>query len=133
MAETAKFITNNVFYIMKILELMKQPKGTTIEEIRRELYINRRSVFRLLKVIEQKLCKPFTVHRSSFGGTASYHLSPAFIEKLSGICLPELSLTFNQAVFVYLVVMDDQFTCENNGPDEIDQLRKLLEPLYDQQ
>jgi hypothetical protein len=111
---------------------MKQPNGTSIEELCKELPINRRSVFRLLKTIEQKLHIPFSMHRDSFGGTASYHLSPAFIEKLSGISFPELSLTFNQAAFVYLLLNNDSFPGGGNMPDEIGQLRERLGALYKQ-
>jgi hypothetical protein len=131
MPETTKFIANNVFHIIKILELMKQPNGTSIEELCKKLPTNRRSAFRLLKTIEKKLHIPFKIRRGSFGGAASYHLSPAFAEKLSCINLPELSLTFNQAVFVYLLLNNDSSPC-GNVPDEIGNLMKRLEILYKQ-
>jgi hypothetical protein len=108
---------------------MQQPNGTSIDELCKELQINRRSVFRLLKTIEQKFHIPFIVHRTSFGGTASYHLSQAFIEKLSNISLPELRLTFNQAVFVYLVLNDIPIPSIGTVFNEIDQLRKRLEDV----
>jgi hypothetical protein len=111
---------------------MKQPNGTTIEELCKELQINRRTVFRLLKAIEQKFSIPFIVHRASFGGAASYRLSPAFIEKLSGICLPELSLTFTQAVFIYLALNDVPISKNGILSSEIDQLWKRLETFYNQ-
>jgi hypothetical protein len=132
MAEKTKFISGNLFHIIKILELMKQPDGTSIEELRKELRINRRSVFRLLKIIEQKLSIPFTTHRASFGGTASYILSPSFIEKLSGIKPPESCLTFNQALFVYLILKDESLPHKGSVSNEIDQLRNCLEALYNQ-
>jgi hypothetical protein len=88
---------------------MKQPSGTTIEELLGELHITRRSVFRLLKTIEQKLRKPFVVHRAQFGGFASYHLLPEFIEKLSSIRIPETNLTFDQALFFHLIFGENPF------------------------
>ena len=130
MAETTVFISNSLFHIAKIFELMKQPNGTTVKELCKELNINKRSIFRLLKIIEQKLCIPFTMNRSTFGGTASYHLSPAFVEKLSGINLPELRLTFNQSLFIYLVLKDIPISKNILISGEIDQLQKFLETLY---
>jgi hypothetical protein len=129
MSKITKFISNNVFHILKIFELMKQPNGTSTEELSKELQINRRSVFRLLKIIEQKFSMPFIVSRASFGGAASYHLSPAFIEKLSGICLPELRLTFYQAIFVHLVLNDVPVPSNSTILSEIDQLRKHLQTI----
>ena len=132
MSDTTKFITHNLCHIIGILELMKQPKGTSIEEICKELNINRRSVFRLLKTIEQKFNKPFIIHRASFGGKVSYHLSLSFIDKLSCISLPKLRLTFSQAVFVYLILNDDSFQSNRIKTNEIEKLRKCLETFYDQ-
>ena len=132
MSEAIKFIANSVFHIIKILELMRQPNGTSIEEICEELHINRRSVFRLLKIIELKFNKPFIIHRASFGGIASYQLSPSFIEKISGISLPKLDLTFTQAAFLYLILNDNPFSNNNSVPHEIYKLLKCLDPIHDQ-
>jgi hypothetical protein len=111
---------------------MRQPNGTSIEELCKELHINRRSVFRLLKTIEQKFHEPFSIQRTTFGGAASYRLLPAFIEKLSGISLPELSLTFTQAAFIYLVLNDVPISKSGILSSEIDQLWKSLETFYNQ-
>ena len=132
MTESTKFITNSVYHILKVFELMKQPNGTSIEELCKELNINRRSVFRLLKDIEQKFHEPYTMHRSSFGGAASYHLSSNLIENLSEITLPELHLTFSQAAFVYLVLKDNAFSRDSCISREIDQLWRYFEAFYTQ-
>jgi len=130
MPKTTSILTNNAHSILKMLELMKQPNGTTIEEICNELQITRRSVFRFLKTIEQKFCIPITIHRISYSGSASYHLSPAFIESLSEISLPELRFTFTQATFFYLAIKDDSFPTHSSVSQEINQLRKWLKINY---
>jgi hypothetical protein len=109
---------------------MKQPDGTSIEEICRELHINRRSVFRLLKTIERTFHIPVTVHRESFGGTASYHLPTELIDLFSNISFPAEPLTFTQALCIYLIFNDDTFPKGGAVSNEIVQLQKRLETLY---
>jgi len=130
MSEKTKLITNSVFHIIKILELMKESKGTNIKELCKELKITRRSIFRLLNTIEKNLCIPFTIERNTFGGIATYHLSPEYSEKLSAIKLPELKLSFNQAVFIYLVLKDMSFPRNDSISKEIKQLQKYIEISY---
>ena len=131
MCKTTAFISNNLFHIIRILELMKQPKGTNIKDICKVLHINKRSVFRLLKTIEAKFNKPFIMARASFGGAASYHLSPSFIEKFSAITFQEFSLSFTQAIFIYLV-LEDILIRKDILPSGIGQLQKYLDVFFNQ-
>ena len=126
MSKDTRFITKTLFHVLRILDLMKQPDGTTIEEICKELQVTRRSAFRLLKTIETKLNKPFIIRRTTFGGTASYHLSQDFIDRLSNITLPELRLSFTQAAFLHLVLEEDNFPNGGSVSKDIDELRKYL-------
>jgi len=126
MSRNIKFITNNVLKINKVLELMKQPMGTNIREISAELSITRRSVFRLLNTIEKKLNIPYVINRNTFGGTASYHLSQAFIKKMSNISLPKLRITFSQAIFIYLLLKNTVLQ-DDSISSEIDQILKCFE------
>jgi len=111
---------------------MKQPNGTGIEEICKELQITRRSAFRLLKTIETKFDKPFIMRRTTFGGSVSYHLSQDFIEKMSNITLPELHLSFTQAVFLHLVFDEKTSLNGENVLKEIEELHKYFEIPYNQ-
>jgi len=126
MSKDTRFITKTLFHVLRILDLMKQPDGTTIEEICKELQVTRRSAFRLLKTIEAKFDKPFIIRRTTFGGTASYHLSQGFIEKLSSVTLPKLRLSFTQAVFLHLVLTEGHFSNGGNASKDIDELRKYF-------
>jgi len=130
MSDNIKLISNKVLHIIRILELMKQSKGTTIEELCKELLLTRRSVFRLLKIIEQNLGIPFTVNRTSFSSTVTYHLTSTFIECLSEISLPEFRFTFTQALFFYLILKDDSFPSNSTVSHEINKLRQSLKIFY---
>ena len=103
---------------------MKQPDGTGIEEICKELQVTRRFAFRLLKTIETKLNKPFIIRRTTFSGTASYHLSQDFAVKMSNITLPELRLSFSQSVFLHMILKENVSSVTEGVSDEIDKLRK---------
>jgi len=108
---------------------MKQPNGATIEELCNELHLNRRSIFRLIKIIEKELHKPFVTSRNSFGGVASYHLSQEYIEKISDIVLPELRLSFAQAAFIHLLLKGNSFMNDGVTSNEIEKLQKCFESL----
>ena len=42
----------NLIKLLKALELLSKPEGTTIEEMGTQLEVDRRSVYRLINVIE---------------------------------------------------------------------------------
>jgi hypothetical protein len=109
---------------------MADPKGTTIEDLRRHLGITRRSVFRTLNTIEKVLNISIVVKRKVFGGTASYYLPPSFINKLSTINFPPLSLNFNQALVAYLILKDSTFVQDDALSGEYNKLRDTLLTLY---
>ena len=103
MPNKTSVFTKNFRQAVKALNYMTQPKGTSIDEISRELRITRRSVFRLLNVIEQELHIPIIVRREGFGAKASYKIDPAFIKSISKIMIPE-PLTINQMLILHVVI-----------------------------
>jgi hypothetical protein len=133
MPDYTKFFTGGLLQVIKAVHYMAQPDGTNIEELCRKLRLTRRSIFRLLKTIEHTLNIPFIVHREAFGGTASYRLPASFIEKLSNISLPPVALTFNQAVFVYLILKDEAFPKGDGLSEDLGDFQEKLKLLYDRQ
>ena len=110
MSKRPCFFNKSFYQSIVTIEKMASPKGTTIAELTKCFSITRRSVFRLLRTIERDLKIPISVKRDKFGGTASYHLPQAFIEKLSDIKLPSLSLNIHQAIKTYLIISDHSFS-----------------------
>jgi hypothetical protein len=131
MPADTKYFSRNLFQTITVLLDMARPKGTSIQELCRELRLNRRSIFRILKTIEQDLKIPVIVRRETFGGTAVYRLSPAFIEKLSNVTLPALPLSFSQALVVYLLLKGDSFPKTNKADDGLEGLLKSLKSVFD--
>jgi hypothetical protein len=109
MSGDSKYLSNSFFQTINVLKAMAKPRGTTVEELCRELRLNRRSIFRLLKTIEHDLKIPVVIHRELFGGIATYRLNSGFVEKLSHASLPALPLSFEQSLAVYLLLAEKPF------------------------
>jgi predicted DNA-binding transcriptional regulator YafY len=100
-----RLVTKQFAQILEAVNLMTPPKETTIAELSAELHITRRSVFRLLETMEQDLRLPIEISRATFGGHAAYRLSESYVKKLSRLEF-QFSVTFNQAMLLYLVFSD---------------------------
>jgi hypothetical protein len=103
MSEHTGFFTKNFSHTITAVKYMVSAKGTTIKELSDSLSLNRRSVFRLLRNIEADLHMPVIVKREAFGGMARYYLPESFIESISRIHLPQMDLSIDEAVIVYLL------------------------------
>jgi hypothetical protein len=101
--------TKSLVQIITVIELMASPEGTTIKELAKFLSLTHRSVFRLIRAIEHDLNIPVIVDRKLYGGVATYHLPPEFVEKFSSKTAPSLILSFRQAVLLYLLLEDAVF------------------------
>jgi hypothetical protein len=133
MAKRTGFFTRALGQTLTVIERMASPEGTAIGELTCRLQLNRRSVFRILETIEHRLLIPLTVRRETFGGAASYHLPASFIQNLSDITLPPMSLTFRQALLIYLLIQDNAFPKENDCFEDVtvfcNTLKSLFEPF----
>jgi hypothetical protein len=106
MAEHTGFFTKALTQTITAIELMSSPEGTTITELIKNLSLTRRSVFRLIKTIEQDLNIPVTVSRDTFGGFATYRIPSSFVETLSHITIPPSITSFRQNILFYLVLTE---------------------------
>jgi hypothetical protein len=116
---------------MEIISRMASPEGTGIEDLSRSLHITRRSVFRLIRIIERDFHIPVIVNRESFGGPASYRLPVFFVDKLSHITITRLPLTFNQALLLLLCFENDTGFQEHSIVDDSNTIRKRIRMFFD--
>jgi hypothetical protein len=128
MTEQTCFFTKNFFQTVNAVKHMASPEGTSIKELIKGLSLNRRSVFRLLRSIEIDLNIPVIVKRKEFGGFARYHLSESFTGCLSHISLPEMKLSLDEAVTVYLLVISGALHIEEKYGN-FRSVRKTFESL----
>jgi transcriptional antiterminator len=103
------FFTKTLAQTLIAIECMASPKGTTIKELSKCLSLTRRSVFRLIRTIEDDLHIPVIAERKSFGGVATYRLPAELAEKFSHTATPPLILSLRQAILFYLILNDEVF------------------------
>jgi len=83
---------------------MASPKGTTIAELSKCLSVTRRSIFRLIRTMEQDYKVPVIMKRETFGGSAKYNLPQSFIDNLSKIENLPISLSFDEAILMFILI-----------------------------
>jgi predicted DNA-binding transcriptional regulator YafY len=115
MTNNNEIFSNNFLHIIQILHCMTQPNGTSINELCQKLKITRRSIFRMINMIENKFHIPIEVKRETFGGTATYKVDSSFIEKLSSLTIPKTSLTFEQSLIIYLLLDNSESVLQSNS------------------
>jgi len=79
----------NSVKLLKAVDLLASPKGTTIKELERELGISRRSVFRLFDALDE-LDFPLTDEQPAPRGEKTYRLEERYVRKLPNVSVPDL-------------------------------------------
>lgn len=92
----------NIIQILKAVDLLSQSGGTTINHMSRALEVDRRSVYRLLDII-QDLGFPVYDDIQDFGREKSWKLDADYILKLPNITLPDIRLNLSEVIALYLL------------------------------
>jgi len=116
----------NLPKLIKIVELMTQEQGTSIDELEHNLNVKRRSIFRLLKTLEDDYNFPINVKRKDFGGVVKYSLPSKYLSKLTKMAVPRLSLNFNEVILLQFLLTHDTVFKDTKIFDDIQSLKKKL-------
>ena len=100
----------NLIKLLKALNLFSKPEGTTIEEMRKELEIDRRSVYRVIGVVED-LGFPVYDEKIDFEREKRWKLEEFYLKKLPNIKIPDVNLTLPEIISLYLL----GFSKKSNG------------------
>jgi predicted DNA-binding transcriptional regulator YafY len=92
----------NITQILKAVDLLSQPEGTSINHLSRVLEIDRRSVYRLLDTI-QDLGFPVYDDAGEHGREKTWKLDSDYILKLPNITLPDIRLNLSEIIALYLL------------------------------
>lgn len=92
----------NLIKLLRALELFSKPEGTTIEEISEHLDIDRRSVYRVINVIED-LGFPIYDEEIPFEKRKRYRLEETYLKKLPNMKLPDIKLSISEIMSLYLL------------------------------
>ncbi len=88
--------------LIKAVDMMAKPDGTTINELSAELGINRRAVYRLIETLES-MHFPIYNDNTASGRDKPWRLQPEYIKKMPNISVPELKLSFAEMLALYLL------------------------------
>jgi len=88
--------------LLKAVDLLARPSGTTINEMCNELDITRRSVYRLIETLES-MHFPVYDDQSSEDRTKRWHLESDYVKRMPNMSLPELKLSFAETLALYLL------------------------------
>jgi len=92
----------NLIKLLKALEILSKPQGTTIEQMGTELEVDRRSVYRLIEVIED-LGFPIYDEKIPFEKEKRWKLEESYLKKLPNMKVPDINLTLLEIISLYLL------------------------------
>ena len=88
--------------LLKAIDLLASPNGTTINEMCDELDITRRSVYRLIETLES-MHFPVYDDQTSEDRNKRWRLEPDYVKRMPNMSLPELKLSFAETLSLYLL------------------------------
>ena len=92
----------NLIKLLKALELLSKSEGTTIEEMSAQLGIDRRSVYRLINVVEE-LGFPLYDDKIPLEKEKRWKLEESYLKKLPNMKIPDVHLTLLEIISLYLL------------------------------
>jgi predicted DNA-binding transcriptional regulator YafY len=92
----------NLFKLLKTLDLLSRPQGTTIEEMAEVLEIDRRSVYRIIKLVEE-LGFPVYDEAIPLERQKRWKLEESYLKKLPNMKIPDIQLTLPEIISLYLL------------------------------
>jgi len=88
--------------LLKAIDLLARPDGTTINEMCDELDITRRSVYRLIETLEN-MQFPVYDDKNPADRNKRWRLEPEYVKRMPNMSLPELKLSFAETLSLYLL------------------------------
>jgi predicted DNA-binding transcriptional regulator YafY len=92
----------NLIKLLKAVDLLSKPMGTTIEEMAENLELDRRSVYRMINVIEE-LGFPIYDEKIPFEKEKRWKLEESYLKKLPNITIPDINLTQSEIISLYFL------------------------------
>ena len=95
---------SKIVKLIKAIDLLGRPQGTTIDALKAELGVDRRSVYRLLDTMQQ-LGFPIYDEKGE-GRRKCWKFEQSYLQKLPNLQLPDLKLTVSEVIGLYLAKSD---------------------------
>ena len=92
----------NLIKMLRAIDLLAKPEGTTIEELGEHLEVDRRSVYRMIHVIEE-MGFPLLDEEVPLEKRKRWKLEETYLKKLPNITVPDIKLGFSEIIALYLL------------------------------
>ncbi|MCR4287455.1 MAG: WYL domain-containing protein [Deltaproteobacteria bacterium] len=92
----------NLIKLIKTIDLLGRHNGATIQELEEGLGIDRRSVYRAIKVVEE-LDIPVYDDKDPLEKSKRWKIEESYLKRLPNHLLPELNLTLSEIISLYLL------------------------------
>lgn len=92
----------NLIKLLRTLDLLANPQGVTIDDMAEKLAVDRRSVYRIMNIIEE-LGFPIYDQRVWFDRRKRWKLMESYLKKLPNMSLPEVNLTFSEIIALHML------------------------------
>jgi predicted DNA-binding transcriptional regulator YafY len=101
---------SNTIKFLKAVNLLASPNGATVGKLENGLGISRRSVFRLLRTLDE-LGFPLTDDKPQCKGEKTYRITSSYVMKLPNIAIPDPRLSKEELIFILAVLK----TCKKHN------------------
>jgi predicted DNA-binding transcriptional regulator YafY len=92
----------NLIKLFKAIDLFSQPEGATIRDLQEKLQVDRKSVYRLIRTMED-LGFPLLDEKPLFEKEKRWRMEERYLTKLPNISLPTISLDLKEIFALYLL------------------------------
>ena len=92
----------NLVKLLRAMELLSKPDGATMEEIGEHLQVDRRSVYRMINLIEE-LGFPVYDEKPPLEKEKRWRLEESYLRKLPNMKVPDVNLTVSEIVSLYFL------------------------------
>lgn len=88
--------------LFKAIELFSKPEGATIRDLQAKLQVDRKSVYRLIRTMED-LGFPLTDDKPPFEREKRWRLEERYLTRLPNLSLPSISLDLKEIIALYML------------------------------
>lgn len=113
---------------LSAVRLLSAPQGSTIKSLVENLNISRRSVFRLLRALED-LGFPLVDSQNQPKGEKTYRLLDSYVQKLPNMTIPNPNLTKDEIELILSILDLSKRINELGGTSRLNAIREKIAAL----
>jgi predicted DNA-binding transcriptional regulator YafY len=115
----------NLIKLLRAVDLLASPSGSTIQKLENELGVSRRSVYRMLDAL-QELNFPVYDEAVPLSREKRWRLEESYVKKLPNIDVPNIKFTIHEVVFLHYLLSKTTLLRNTKYESSIKSLSKKL-------